>query len=101
MTLNSTPGIISDIVDRVLPIAKAAGVKIRKQDLVLSVTCCHFNIYRLDLVEMSKADLGDVAHDVFGIHKYLDVDTMTLTQCFVPRFGVEKVTPPIEQASRR
>ena len=45
----------------------------------------------LDLDAMAEGDVGDVAHDVFGIARHLDRETGRLGGCFVPRFAVRPV----------
>lgn len=84
--------IMSQIVDRVLPIAEQLGAVYYKELLIADMDLCHTNAYRIDLDRMLQGNIGDVGHDVFGINKYLDRSTGELTHCFVPRFAVEKVT---------
>ncbi len=55
--------------------------------LIMDIECVD-RIHNLDLDRMlDDLDSWHVAHDVFGIHKYLDRETKQLTDCWTPRFG--------------
>jgi len=55
--------------------------------LIMDIECVD-KIHNLDLDSMlDNLDSFHVAHDVFGIHRYLDRETKQLTDCWTPRFG--------------
>ena len=55
--------------------------------LIMDIECVD-KIHNLDLDSMiDDLDSFHVAHDVFGIHKYLDRETKQLTEGWTPRFG--------------
>jgi hypothetical protein len=52
--------------------------------LFMDLTVCH-NLGYVDLARLRDAAIGDFAHDISGIHSYLDRETGELTDCFVLR----------------
>lgn len=75
------------IVDRAIALAKPLRVKLNRHSLLMDLTACHTNGCPLDLAGLADARDGDFGHDVFGIHRYIDRDTGTLTMCFRPRYA--------------
>jgi hypothetical protein len=77
--------LIYRIVDRALELMPDA--RRQKLQLVLSVTACHLNGCPLELEDLAKAPAGDLAHDVFGIHRHVDRASGELLDCFLPRYA--------------
>ena len=83
--------LIGAIVQRARDVTPSGAAMHSALDLVMSMDACHSNGCRLDLQRMTKASrIEDVAHDVFGIHRYIDKETGKLTDCFLPRFHQRK-----------
>lgn len=80
--------IIAAIVDRAIPLAKEAGIKVKRMDLIMDLEAVHANGNPLRLADLLAADPGNFGHDVWGIRRYLDRETGQLTSCFLPRFSV-------------
>ena len=57
----------------------------------MDLTVCHLNGNPLRLADMAEASARDVAHDVFGIRRYIDRETGKLTDFFTPRFSASTV----------
>ena len=79
--------LIHRIAQRIVAIADKHGMVYEIMDAEMDVTACHRNGCPLRLNELLAADDADFGHDVFGIHRYLDQATGTLTNCFVPRYA--------------
>lgn len=77
--------IISKIVDRILPLARKAGVDYDRLEAEMDITACHCNGTPLDLNKLLNAPEGDFGHDVFGIRRFINRTTGELEGCFSPR----------------
>lgn len=77
--------IITKIAQRAVKDGKAAGVEVDFATMEMDLTACHANGCPLDLQKLLDAPYGTFGHDVYGIRKFIDRDTGTLTQCFLPR----------------
>ena len=84
-----------DRTDKKLKIAKHfanllneyTGVQRDSFLLYMDINCVD-KIHKLDLDSMlDDLDSPHVAHDVFGIYRYLDRGTKQLTEGWTPRFG--------------
>lgn len=79
--------IIDEIATRALDIANDANVRIKKQEIVMDIAACHLVACPLDLYRMLVADPSNFAHDVFGIRKHLNRESLQMMDCFIPRFA--------------
>ena len=81
-----TREIVLKIADRAAALALTHGNRtVRPFDVLFAVTLVHEQI-PLRLQELSTADDGNFAHDVFGILRHIDPDTGMLVD-FCPRFA--------------
>ncbi len=78
--------IIRDIVTRAL--REFPHGRFKAIDTEMDLFAVHLNGCPLDLQKMLDAPLVDLAHDLFGIQRYLDRDTGKLTEFFVPRYSL-------------
>jgi len=51
----------------------------------MDITACHNHACVLDLQRLSEAVDSDFLHDVGGIRRHLNRETLELENCFVPR----------------
>jgi hypothetical protein len=58
----------------------AAGIR-------MELGYAHRVVRPLRLQQLLDADDGNFAHDISGIHRYLDIKNNKFTDCFVPRFA--------------
>ena len=68
-------------------IAKRACLELGVQNhmsLVMDIEYTH-KINPLRLNELLNADTSNFAHDISGIHKNFNRETLTLENCFIPR----------------
>lgn len=80
--------ILDRIVERAVRLAAKGGQPIRDRlSFDMDLTACHCNGNPLRLMDLLGASDADFGHDVFGIARYLDRDTGSLTNCFSPRFS--------------
>jgi hypothetical protein len=79
--------IIDEIATRALDLARDANVRIKKQEIVMDIAACHLVACPLDLYRMLVADAGNFGHDVFGIRKHLNRESLQMMDCFIPRFA--------------
>jgi hypothetical protein len=81
---------INKLVDRALSILNddsRTAILVTKFDLGMSLTACIASGTPLDLDGLLAAEDRHVAHDVFGINRYIDRDTGKLGGHFTPRFA--------------
>ena len=79
---------ISEIADRACTIYfQATKKRLSKLEFIMDIAACHSHGNPLRLEDLAQADDFNLAHDVFGITRYLDRDTGKLTDCFRPRFS--------------
>lgn len=79
--------LIKEIAKRAVELCAKHGLgKWKISDAVMDVTCAHQDCgLRLD--DLPIADDFNFAHDVFGINRHLDHNTLKLTDYFLPRFS--------------
>ena len=88
--------IVAQIVKRALPLVERAGFKSTAQDVEMDVIAAH-RIIGLRLLDLATTDDANFGHDVLGIVRYLDRETLEMKDFFVPRFAARKKkdwTPP-------
>ena len=86
--------LISKIANRWNGALVAAGLQqIEKLDLVMDIEYAHKD-QPLNLEELLNADNENFNHDLGGIIRNFNRETMTMDNCFVPRFTNDK---PAEQ----
>lgn len=82
---------IRQIVDRAVSWldASSSSESCTRMELSIDITACHANGTPLRLADLLTADDTNFAHDVFGIHRYINRETGQLEDCcFRPRFAV-------------
>ena len=55
--------------------------------LLMDIWACHANGCPLDLKGLLEADSFNFSHDVWGIYHYINRNTVTLNECFRPRYA--------------
>ena len=75
-----------DLISAIANRAIDCGVTRTKMDLVMDIEAANAAC-PLDLVALSRADAGNMLHDVCGIVQHLDRNTGKLTDCFQPRYA--------------
>ncbi|AEJ40885.1 hypothetical protein TPY_2725 [Sulfobacillus acidophilus TPY] len=75
---------VDKILDRAMTIARDGDVDVDRRDLEMALALCHAQC-PLDLQDLSETDDFNLAHDVFGIYRFVDRDTGALTRGFRPR----------------
>lgn len=83
---------IGVIIRRAALIAAESSISFNSHELEMDLAACHANGNPLDFEKLATAPNADLAHDVFGIRKYIDRRTGKLTECFVPRCSLPAVT---------
>lgn len=76
--------LIQAIADRAVSLAFANGQTWKYQDALMDLLAAHCDC-PLRLEDLLNADDVNFAHDVFGINRHLDRNTLILTDCFLPR----------------
>ena len=74
---------ISEIADRALTLPW--GDMPTKLDILMDLSAVHEKT-PLDLYRLYSADPANFAHDLGGIRRHLNRETLELEDCFVPRF---------------
>lgn len=74
--------LVSRIADRAVRIWN----NVDATSLSMDLTVVHNHIYKLRLAYLLAADDFNFAHDVAGIVNNLDRRTLTMRNCFLPRF---------------
>ncbi len=82
--------LIQKITDRAMGIAKAQGVKYKRQDAEMDIAAVHCNGNPLRLEELLAADEFNFSHDIFGIRRHINRETGKLNNHFLPRFTKTK-----------
>lgn len=81
--------IMGKMADRAMGLYATYEVKnVKRRYILLDLQACHFHACRLDLDAMIRASNYDFMHDIMGINRHLDRDTLKLKDCFLPRFAV-------------
>lgn len=75
--------IVSKIADRAV-----AMFGCNKIDIYMDLDMCIEGGCELDLERLLNANDYDFAHDISGIHTYLNHETKVLTRGFLPRFAI-------------
>ena len=83
----ATLEIEGQVANRAIAIAKKAGVKLSKIDIMMDIDACHNNGCPLKFQELLEADDFNFSHDVIGIRNHIDRRTGQLGDCFVPRYS--------------
>lgn len=78
---------IAKIAQRAVLMATKYGHQYEFMDADMDITACHCGDAPLKLGELLGADDVNFAHDVFGIRRHLNRETLKLEDCFVPRFA--------------
>lgn len=78
---------VRDLVDQIVVRAQRLGCIRPGQAMcvAMDITAVHSNGHPLDLPKLLGAPDDTFAHDVNGIHKYIDRQTGQLTEMFEPR----------------
>lgn len=76
--------LISKIGNRALVMCKERGIRAQKSDIVMDLEACH-ETTPLDFERLYHFPDFDFLHDIFGINKNLNRDTLKLENCFLPR----------------
>lgn len=93
---------IRAIAERAVTIAKKSGIAARDQSSIeMDLAACHANCIRIDFDRLLAADDWNLAHDVFGIGRYLDRSTGELTGHFLPRFASREQPQRLEDKAER
>jgi hypothetical protein len=79
--------VIGKIADRAVALYADFGQNVKRTDVILDITMCHYRAMPLNLRALLAADTVDFAHDLAGINRHLDHETLTLGDCFVPRYA--------------
>lgn len=74
---------ISEIADRALMLPWADMPT--KLDILMDITAVHDRT-PLDLQQLALADAPNFAHDIGGIRRHLNRETLELEDCWTPRF---------------
>ena len=76
---------IREIAKRALAMSKDDGINYPYMDIEMDLTAVHANGCPINLPKMLTAEYNDFGHDIYGIRRYIDRKTGTLTNCFQPR----------------
>lgn len=80
--------LICEIVDRAAAMARRHGLDYHQRDILMDLTACHLNAYKLRLKDLRDTDdVMSFSHDIYGIRQHLNRETGKLEDCFVPRFA--------------
>lgn len=77
--------LIEAIADRASSLAASQDIIYPRRDAQMDIMSAHLDC-GLRLKELAAADPFNFAHDVFGINRHLNHETLKLEHCFVPRF---------------
>lgn len=77
---------ITAIASRAVKMAVQYGVDYPMMDAHMDLTFAHKEC-PLRLEELLAADDANFAHDVFGIRRHLNRETLKIEDCFLPRFA--------------
>jgi len=65
----------------------AHGIQVGPEFIASELKTCHEEICPLRLDAMLDADVGNLMHDVYGIHQHMDILDRSFRECFRPRFA--------------
>ena len=63
------------------------GILIEPEYIASELKICHEEICPLRLAGLLDADIGNLIHDVSGIHRYMDILDGSFWECWRPRFA--------------
>lgn len=78
--------VINAIAERAVALAASMGLDWNKRDALMDIMAAHDAI-PLKLDDLLAADNSNFAHDVFGINRHLNRQTLRIEDCFLPRFA--------------
>ena len=82
--------VIGKIADRAVGIYASNDIEVDRQNVLMDVSACHFGPQKLRLDDLLAADELNFIHDIGGINKHLDRDSLKLTDCWSPRFSLRR-----------
>lgn len=59
-----------------------------KLTIIMDITYCIKGGCNLNLEDLLNANDFNFGHDIVGIHKHLNHETLSLDNCFIPRFAI-------------
>ena len=74
------------IADRAARFYHSHGIMIAPEFIASELKICHEEICRLRLDGLLDADIGNLMHDVSGIHRYMDTLDGSFWEGWSPRF---------------
>lgn len=77
---------INRISDRAERLAKDAGVRVERLTIILTIDAVN-DLIGLDLERLEEADIGNFAHDVFGLLRHYNPMTDSIENGFYPRYA--------------
>lgn len=77
---------IGKIAARASQLAREVGLQYPHSDVFMDIAHVH-EICPLRLSELAEADDGNFGHDVFGIYRHFNRQTLKIENCFLPRFA--------------
>lgn len=95
--------IVAAIAKRALPLLRRAGHELSAQHVEMDVIATH-RIIGLRLLDLAATDDANFGHDLLGIVRYLDRETLEMKDFFIPRFAARKKgdwTPPASQVAKQ
>jgi hypothetical protein len=93
--------LIGEIAGRAMRLYESLGhIEVQHATIVLDLMSCHYVAQPLRLAEMLFGRDSDFLHDVAGINRHLDRETLKLKDCFLPRFAKLATAPTITDAVR-
>lgn len=85
--------LIGKIADRAVNVYAQHDVRVDRINVLLDISACHFSAQKLRLEDLLAADEFNFIHDITGINRHLDRETMALTDGFSPRFSQRASSP--------
>jgi hypothetical protein len=79
--------VMGKIVDRAEQMFSDLGVQVDRLSMLMDLDAVHTRVMPLDLTALLNADAANFAHDIGGIRRHLNRDTIQLEDFFVPRFA--------------
>lgn len=79
--------VIVKIAERAIEMSKNSGIEYERIDAIMDIDYAHKEV-PLRLEELLASDDVNFAHDVFGIRRHLNRQTLKIENCFLPRYAV-------------
>lgn len=76
----------AQIASRAVSMWSEAGGDLDHLGCLMDIEAVH-NSIGLKLTDLLEADDDNFGHDISGIHRHLNRETLELEDCFVPRFA--------------